>query len=184
VLLLGPFAVATILLAVGGMAKVLSPASGVRALRTLRVPLGPWMVRGLALVEAGVAVTALVTGKPVLCGLVAASYIAFALFVGVAMRRQQLASCGCFGSVESRPTVIHLVINLILGLTTAWIAVRPIGTLGRALRGQPLGAVPFWFFVILACWFALLALTELPALSTEAGSLPAATSRPGVGVGS
>src|SRR5262245_761617 len=100
--LAGPFAIACVLLAIGGIAKALRPLDTAGALRAMELPSAGWLVRAGGVFEAMIAVAALVTGWWPLAFLVAASYVAFGLFVIGALRaRKPLSSCGCFGKVDT-----------------------------------------------------------------------------------
>ena len=84
--LAGPFAIAAVLLAVGGAAKAVRPRDTAQALTAVgirfpRVLPARVVVRIGGAVEAVIGVAALLVGGPVLCALVALSYLAFAGFV-------------------------------------------------------------------------------------------------------
>ena len=115
--LAGPFAIATVLLALGGAAKAVRPRDTAQALTAvgIRFPrvLPRVVVRVGGAVEAILATAALLVGGPVLCGLVALSYLAFAGFVLVALRTgAPISSCGCFGKVDTPPSIVHVVLDL------------------------------------------------------------------------
>jgi hypothetical protein len=164
----GPFLIAAVLLAGAGVAKAIDPTATVGALLGFgwRVPRGVVRVGGV--LEAAVAVVAGVTGNPVAALLVAASYVAFTAFVVVALARHRpIGSCGCFGKVDTPPSVLHLVVNL--GATVAAVGVAANGDgggLGTALAAQPLGAVPFVGLVVVGGYAAFTVLTVVPQLRT------------------
>ena len=109
----GPFLIAALLLAAAGVAKVVDPANAVGALRAFGVPVAPAVVRVVGAVEAALAVSAVVTGAAVLAVAVAASYLLFTGFVLMALVRDcPIGSCGCFGKVDTPPSVLHVVVNL------------------------------------------------------------------------
>ena len=59
-------------------------------------------------------------GGPVFAALVAVSYLAFAGFVVVALRSgAPISSCGCFGKVDTPPSLVHVVIDLVLAAVAA-----------------------------------------------------------------
>ena len=94
----GPFAVAALLLTLGGVLKAARPGDTANALRTAGLPAGPLLVRAGGLAEAGIGGYGLIAADRISAILVAASYLAFAAFVGIALRRGlPIATCGCFG---------------------------------------------------------------------------------------
>jgi hypothetical protein len=166
--LAGPFAIAAVLLAVGGALKAVRPRDTAQALVAvgLRVPRflpARVAVRVGGAVEAGIGVAALLVGGPVLCGLVAASYLAFSVFVLVALRSgAPISSCGCFGKVDTPPSIVHVVVDLAL----AGVAVAAAFTGGVALpdvlADQPLVGIPFLLLLAIGCSLVYLAFTALP----------------------
>jgi hypothetical protein len=98
------------LLALGGALKVARPAPAARALRTLRLPVSSPLVRLIGFGELFVAFAALVIGGRLAFAAQAACYVAFVVVATVFWRRGELPSCGCFGAVESPPSVVHVVV--------------------------------------------------------------------------
>lgn len=112
------------LLALAGAQKVLDPTMTSGALRALRLPSSPWLVRAGAAAELALGVAAIAVGGPVLWGLVAASFLAFAAFVGAALRSgTMIGSCGCFGREETPPHPGHVVLNVLLAGFAGAVAV-------------------------------------------------------------
>ncbi|HZQ56589.1 MAG TPA: MauE/DoxX family redox-associated membrane protein [Acidimicrobiales bacterium] len=110
----GAVLVAAVLLAWAGVAKAWRPAPTARALAAAGVPVGAALVRVLAVAEVAIAAGAVAGGGP-FAALMGCSYAAFALFVGIALRRGlALSSCGCFGVADGRPTAAHLVVDALL----------------------------------------------------------------------
>lgn len=166
----GPYFVAVTLLTAGGALKALRPDTTVGALRASHVPAGPVLVRVGGAAEAALGVAVLVGGAPVLAVLVAASYVAFTAFVAVALvRGTPLGSCGCFGAIDTPPTLLHVVVNLTAAAVAAAVAAGPGGSLAEVLAGQPWAGVPFLVFTGTATHLVFVALTALPqALASEA----------------
>jgi len=183
--LIGPYLVACALLMIAGVMKVLRPDDTARALasvipgrlrralqfRSLRV-----LIRAGALAEVILGGVAMTLPRPLSAALVAASY---ALFVGVVFyvrsRGGALASCGCFGSLDTPATRLHLVINLGLALAGVAVAVDAPsgGTTINVLAGQPLYGLPFAAVGLLCIWLTFLALSswsQLQAARRLAGS--------------
>jgi hypothetical protein len=120
-------------------------------------------VRAGGAVEAAIGVAALLAGGPVLCALVAASYLAFTGFVVVALRTgAPISSCGCFGKVDTPPSTVHVVLDLAF----AGVAVAAVFTGGVALpdvlADQPLVGIPFVMLLVIGCSLTFLAFSALP----------------------
>jgi hypothetical protein len=159
----GPFAIAATLLAAGGAAKALRPADTANALRTMRLPSSPLLVRVGGVVEAAVGAAALAVGDRTTAVLLALSYLAFAGFVVLALRRgAPISSCGCFGKADTPPSRVHVAINLGAVAAAVAVAVQPGAGLPDVLGRQPLAGIPF--VLLLACGVGLvfLALSSLP----------------------
>lgn len=166
-ILAGPFTAGAVLLALGGALKARNPAPAVGALRGLGLPTWAPLVRVLAAVELGVGMAALALDSRVTAGAVAISYLAFAGFALLALRRgAMISSCGCFGRADAPPTASHVVINLAAGAVAAGVAADPSGTsFASAVADQPLFGIPFTFLCLTCAWFAYLAFTRLAQLN-------------------
>ena len=159
----GPFYVACVLLAGGGALKAWRPNDTATALRAAGIPLGSVAVRVVGAGEAALGLAAVTTGAPLLAALVALSFAAFAVFVAHALaRRLPLSSCGCFGSIDTPPTVLHVAINVAAAIAAVVTALDPPGSLTSVLADQPMGGVPLAILAVGAAYLAGLALTELP----------------------
>jgi len=165
--LAGPFLVIAALLAAGGALKVHRPATTARALRQMGLPSSPALVRVGAAAELAVAAGAMAWGSPPFAALVALSYLGFAAFVLVALRRGvPLSSCGCFGGVQDTPpTYGHLALNV--GATVVATAVA-LGHGGASLAdvarldGSLVLRGVFLVLTGVSAWFAYVAVTLLP----------------------
>lgn len=117
----GPALVAAVVLSLAGAQKVVDPEMAVGALRALRLPSAPVLVRLGSAAEVALGVGAIAVGGALTWSLVAASYLAFAGFVVTAMRRGTMVStCGCFGREETPPHVLHVILNVAMaGVTLA-----------------------------------------------------------------
>jgi hypothetical protein len=114
-LLVGPALVAAALLALAGAQKLLDPSMTVGALRALGLPSAPPLVRLGAAVELGLAVNAVVVGAGAVWLLIAASYLLFAGFVLLALRRgAPVGTCGCFGRADTPPHPLHVGLDVVL----------------------------------------------------------------------
>jgi hypothetical protein len=167
--LAGPFLVTTALLGGAGALKIARPAPTAGALRQMGVPASDTAVRVGATAELAVATAAIADGSRPFAALVALSYLAFAAFVLVALRRDvPLSSCGCFGVEDTPPTAVHLVINLAAAATAGAVAIGLAdgGGLGAisAMDASLLLRGAFLVSTATATWFAYVALTQLPRL--------------------
>jgi hypothetical protein len=163
----GPFVIAALLLAAAGVAKVVDPANAVGALRAFGVPVAPTVVRVVGAVEAVLAVSAVVTGAVVLAVAVGASYLLFTGFVVSALVRDlPIGSCGCFGEVDTPPSVLHVVVNLGAVAAALGVAVAGDGTgIGHVLAAQPLAGIPMVLLIVVGTYAAFTALTVVPQLA-------------------
>jgi len=172
--LAGPFAIAALVLAVGGALKALEPADTANALRALRLPSGRAFVRVGGAVELGIGVAALVTGATVLAAIVGASYVAFAVVVLVALESgRPISSCGCLGKVDTPPSWVHVAIALVAAgvAIAAATAVDSQVALPEVVSAQPLAGVPFVLLVGTGVALVLLAFTSLPKTMAAARAL-------------
>ena len=167
--LIGPYLAACVLLIAAGVAKALRPAGTARAVAG-RLPLALPLVRGAvrtgAALEAAVGATALLRPGPTTAGLVAASYLLFALYVAaVSSRGGPLSSCGCFGTPDTPATPLHAVVDLFLAGSSALVAATVAsGTLPGLLSGQPWRGVPLVLLSLLCAWLLAMTLGSLARL--------------------
>jgi hypothetical protein len=161
--LVGPFLVAACLLAVAGFAKAVQPVSTAGALAAMRLPHRRWMVRAGGFVEAALACTAIITGNAVLVLLVAVSYLAFAGFVVAALRAgAPLASCGCFGKIDTPPHALHVVLDLLAACAAVGVAIDGGASISHVISDQPWNGLPFAILVAIGVAAATLAMSALP----------------------
>ncbi|MEX1008508.1 MAG: MauE/DoxX family redox-associated membrane protein [Acidimicrobiia bacterium] len=163
--LAGPFAIATTVLALGGALKALDPADTAHALTALGLPGGRVLVRIGGAIEAVVAIGALVTGNAVLAAIVAASYVAFAVVVTIALRSgKPISSCGCLGKIDTPPSLVHVAVDLVCAAVAVGAAVAATNEIAvpDVLADQPLLGIPFLLLVAVGTGLVLLALTALP----------------------
>jgi hypothetical protein len=121
------------------------------------------VVRVGGAIEAVVGVAAVFVGGPVLCALVAVSYLAFAGFVTVALRTgAPISSCGCFGKVDTPPSIVHVVLDLAFAGVAVGAAFVGEVALPDVLSDQPLLGIPFLLLLVIGCSLVFLAFTSLP----------------------
>ena len=134
----GPFLVAAALLAVAGALKAVDPVTTVGALRRSGLPAPPVVVRIAGVLEVAIAVVAVLTGAALPALLVAGSYLVFTVFVLFALTRHlPIGSCGCFGKVDTPPSVIHLAVNAGAVVSALAVALGPGAHLLRDLPQPP-----------------------------------------------
>lgn len=162
--LAGPFLIASVVLALAGVRKLVDPASTQGALRQMGLPWRGLVVPALAVGEVATGVFAVVMGSRPVAIAVFAWYLAFAVFVGVALRRSvPLSSCGCLGKPDTPPTLAHLLVNVVFAAFALGVAIDPYGGLDDALAEQPGAGIPLLLWVALGVYVTYLVLAVLPA---------------------
>src|SRR3546814_13382738 len=133
-----PALVLAALLALAGAQKVLDPTMTVGALRAMRLPSSPLLVRVGSAAELVLGVAAIVVGGAVLWWLVAVSYLAFAGFVLAALRKgTMIGTCGCVGREETPPHRDHVALNRVPAVGGAAVAPQSPGPPLGALATEP-----------------------------------------------
>ena len=161
--LAGPVVVVSALLALAGAMKVVQPASTSGALRAMRLPSSPGLVRTLGVAEIVVALGAGITFERPLLALLAAMYLAFAAFVAAALgARTPLQSCGCFGRADTPPSIVHLGLNVAAAGLALVAAATSTPSLGDTLSDQPWAGLPFALLVTVSVYLCVTLLTVLP----------------------
>lgn len=161
--LTAPALVAAALLALAGAQKLLDPTMTVGALRALRWPANPLLVRVGSAAELVLGIVAIAAGGAVAWGLVAASYLAFAAFVATALRHgTMIGSCGCFGRDETPPHRLHVGLDLALAAVAVGMAVASPAAPLDALADHPADAVAVVAAAALALALLYAAFVELP----------------------
>ena len=163
-----------LLSAAAGVAKVGRPADTARALRTAGLPVGASLVRAGAAAEAVVGALVLAGAGRWAVALLAASYLAFGVFVSLALvRRWPLASCGCFGEPDTPPTALHAAVCLASAGVLAGAAVSGrVGGIATVVssEGAFRGAV-FLALSVLAAYFLYLVMAAVPRLAAARAAL-------------
>ena len=174
--LIGPYLVACALLLIAGLMKVVRPDGTARAVALvvpdrLRRPLQFRVLRVLirmgALAEVVLGTVAMFLPRPLPAALVATSYAVFTgVVIYVRSRGGSLASCGCFGTLDTPATRLHAVINLGLAIPAVAVAVdAPAGgSTVSIVAAQPLYGLPFLAVGALCIWLMYLALSSLAQL--------------------
>jgi hypothetical protein len=159
----GPALVAAALLVLAGAQKVLDPASAVGALRALRLPAAPSLVRAGSALEMALGALAVTVGGPLLWAAVAGSYLAFSAFVLAAMRAgTMVGSCGCFGREDTPPDVVHIVANLALAAVAVVAAAALDGPALEGLADEPVRSIVLVGLASVAVYLLHAVYVELP----------------------
>ncbi|HWF35255.1 MAG TPA: MauE/DoxX family redox-associated membrane protein [Solirubrobacteraceae bacterium] len=160
-ILTSPIAVAALVLATAGVAKLRAPAAARHALAAagLSVPRGA--LRLVAAVEVGLALLVLLAPARATCALLAAMYAALAIVAGVLARRG--AACGCFGGDDAPTTRAHVGLSAALALAAAGGVVWPPHGVDWLLERAPGVAAPLALGIAGAAYATVLAYTLLPA---------------------
>jgi hypothetical protein len=166
----GPYLAAALLLVAAGLAKVRRPETTAIALRRAGLAVPPWAVRAGAAAEVAAGCWACTSAR-VPAGIVALSYLGFAGFVALALRRgSPVSSCGCFGETDSPPTLSHAVLNLAAAATAGWAALHAHADAVTVLRHQPLAGVPLVLLVSAGAYLAYLVMGVLPKTLAAGGT--------------
>ena len=170
--LTGPALVLASLLAIAGAQKLVDPTMTVGALRALRIPASPLVVRVGSAVELALGVAAIAAGGAALWWAIAASYLAFAAFVVGALRSgTMIGTCGCFGREETPPHWSHVVLNAALAGLAALVAVRSPASPLEALVEEPAIAIAVVALAVVALYLLYAAYVELPRTLAAASDL-------------
>lgn len=163
----GAFFLISALLLVSGGGKLLDPGPTAGALRASGLPSSRFLVLLLGVIEIGLGTAALAFGGSPTGWAVAVLYMAFALFViNALLRKLSISSCGCFGKVDTPPTLVHVVVNFLAVVVAAWGAITDSSSIIDVLRVQPLAGIPYLVFVAAGTYLLFLLLGELPRLIT------------------
>jgi hypothetical protein len=166
----GPFLVVALLLALAGALKAYDPTTTTGALRRAGLTVPAIAVRIGGAIEVAVGAAAIVTGGTVAAALVGLSYLLFTGFVLFALARHiPIGSCGCFGKVDTPPSLIHVALNIGAIVTATAVALGSGGGIGDVLADQELLGLPFLLLVATATYLAFLSLTALPQLRSLEG---------------
>ena len=161
--LTAPLLVAAALLVVAGAAKAVDPTMTVGALRALGWPSAPGLVRVGAVTEALVGTLAIVVGGALWWSLVAASYLAFAAFVVLALRAgAMVGSCGCFGREETPPHPIHVALDVALAACAGAAVVQGLGAPLDALVDDPGQGLVVTGLSVLGVYLVYALIVEMP----------------------
>ncbi|HWF73935.1 MAG TPA: MauE/DoxX family redox-associated membrane protein [Solirubrobacteraceae bacterium] len=163
-ILTAPVAVAVLVLALAGVAKLRAPDPARYALAAAGLTIPRAAIRILAGAELAVAALVLLAPGRAACALLAATYGVLALVAGALARRG--AACGCFGGGDAPATAAHVALSAALALVAAAAVAWPAHGIAWLLRGTPGVAGPLALGIAGAAYATVLAYTELPAAWT------------------
>ncbi len=162
--LTGPFAIAALVIAVGGAAKLLAPEPTAMALAALGGPSSPVVPRLMGAAELALGAVAIAIGGRPVAVVVAVAYLAFAAFVLLARRHGGVASCGCFGRSDTPPSLIHVAVNLAGAGVAIGASFVGLPALDEIVADQPAAGVPFVLAILAGTYLVYALLTVVPEL--------------------
>jgi hypothetical protein len=132
-------------------------------MRAAGLPASRWVVAALGLWEIVAGSSALAFGGVFGGSALFITYTGFAAFIGYALaNRLPIQSCGCFGRVDTPPSVSHVAVNVLAAGSGLWLALTGGGDLVTTLTDQPLAGIPYVGLVALGVYALYLVLAELP----------------------
>jgi hypothetical protein len=146
--------VVSMVVVVGGVAKLVRPEPFAALLVILGLPGGAVAARLAGVVEVALGLAAFLTGARWSAALLAATYLVFAATVAMAERRGA-ASCGCFGAADAPPSGVHVATNLVSAAVAAAAAAVGTESLRVTLADQPAAGVPYLVAVGVAVYFVV-----------------------------
>jgi hypothetical protein len=162
-LLASPFFAAAGLVVVSGAAKLRHPEPAGRALAMLRLPSGRLTVRAIGVVELVIGAWCLFAPGTASAASLGLLYAAFAAFLALQLRAKTPgASCGCLGSHDASPSMVHVVLDLAAAVTAALVATAPPPGVVAFSAALSMRGVPFLFGTALIAYLAYLIAAFLP----------------------
>ena len=96
-------------------------------------------------------------------GAAAVAVVLVCAVVVVALRTgAPISSCGCFGKVDTPPSVVHVVLDLAFAGVATTAAFTGEVALPGVLDHQPLLGIPFLMLLVIGCSLVFLAFSSLP----------------------
>jgi hypothetical protein len=158
------------LLVIAGVAKLRHPAPAANAMARAGFGAGRSGTRVAGLLECGVGAWVLMDPGALALGVLALAYATLASGIW-AMRRADVADCGCFGeSATLEPSRLHAAVNLLAAAVAAVAALSPPPGIEAAVERAPLEALALIAGVAAAMLLSYLAFTALPSAWSAYGS--------------
>ena len=148
--------------------------------------LWPPAVRVFAALEATLGAAALAEPDRVLGAAVAVSYLSFAAWVlWTRARGGALATCGCFATPDTPPTVLHAILDVVLAVGAAGVAASALsGSILPVVSHQYLDGGPLLAACVVAGGLSYMVMSPLARLSAAgARSRPADVAVPSSAAG-
>ena len=167
---LGVSLMGCVLLVAAGAIKAVRPSDTARAVAgALGRPVARRWVYAVRIVAAGEAVigiVGLVLPSAAVAIVVGVSYAAFTAFVLYARSTGGvLSTCGCFGSPDTPPTVLHGALDAVVGVSALLVALDwPGGGMVSFLGHQYFDGVPLLVASAVGAWLAFLVMSPLARL--------------------
>ena len=155
-----PFLVASLVLCVAGAFKLRAPQAAADALRTLGLPGGVWLVRGLAVGEFALGAVCALFPSRAGAAVLAGAYVMFAGVAAALARRR--AGCGCFGEDETPVSAGHWIASLALGAVALGAAASGSHGLSWVLGRPATTAIVLLLGIAGALYATVLVYTEVP----------------------
>jgi hypothetical protein len=164
------FAAAGLVIA-SGIEKLRRPGPAARALQAVRLPSGVWTARAIGIVEALVGLLSMFAPSRWSAGALAILYAAFAAFLLLLIRAKAPgATCGCLGSQETPPSLLHLGLDVAAATTAGVVALAPPAGIVSFSTRLPLFGFSFLLGTALIAYLAYLVAAYLPQMfSSYAG---------------
>jgi methylamine utilization protein MauE len=162
-LLASPFFAAAGLLVVSGAAKLRHPEPAGRALASLGLPSGRRTVGTIGVVEIAVGVWCLFAPGTASAASLGLLYATFAVFLAFQLRTGlPAASCGCLGSHDAPPSLVHVALNVAAAATAALVAKVPLAGVVAFSASLSTRGVSFLLGTALIGYLAYLVAAFLP----------------------
>lgn len=161
----GPFFAISLIIVLSGALKLIAPQAAETALTSLGLPGGVWLVRLIGVGEMALGAAAVAEAGAVLAVGVAVAYLSFAVVAETLRRRDDDGgSCGCFGSADTPPSVVHAGVNVASAVVAILAVAWPVDDVVSVVADQPAGGLVFVAFVALVAYLVFLLFTALPRL--------------------
>lgn len=152
--LTGVFQIVAMVIAVGGVAKVVAPETFAATLRSIGLPGGTAAARVSGVVEVVLGLGAVVLGGRLAALAIGIAYAVFTAVV-VAARRSGAESCGCFGATAAPPSMLHVVVDAASAVVALLAAIAGPEALTSVLTDQPLAGVPYLALLGVGVWLTV-----------------------------
>jgi hypothetical protein len=157
----GPFLIAALTLCVAGVAKLRAPGPAAEALRSLRLPARPAMVRAFAAGELALGLVAAISPGAAIGAALAGLYAVFAALTLALQRRG--AACGCFGEARAPASPAQSAISVTLAAICAIAAAADVHGAAWITGRTPAVAVALIVGIAGAVYGIAVAYSELPS---------------------